>query len=266
MNFTAGNKMAASGIVALVIKGLGAVLSYAMFVAFAHLLAPEEYGRFAFGLNAGIIISAIAGLGFSTGILRYWPQYLVAGEVAKAKRVVLLGYVATASAGFIILAIAVFMSSLSWIATVVGTPSFVFTVAVLGGVIALGDFSTNLLRAQGSTFASMLPRDVLWRVATPAAAYLAWRFGAGLSGASALGIAAGVLVALTLWQGWHIRDNMNKVSNSSNDKLKTNKVITSLIPLWISGIIFAMIQQFDVVIVGSLLSKTEAGSYFAAQK
>ena len=27
-----------------------------------------------------------------------------------------------------------------------------------------------------------------------------------------------------------------------------------------------MIQQFDVVIVGSLLSKAEAGSYFAAQK
>ena len=266
MNSIAGKKIAASGIAALVIKGLGAVLSYAMFVAFAHLLAPEEYGRFAVGLNAGIIISAIAGVGFSTGILRYWPQYLVAGEVAKAKRVVLQGYVATALAGLVILAIAVLISSFTWIANVVGTPGFVLTVAVLGSVIALGDLSTNLLRAQGSTFVSMLPRDVLWRVAAPAVAYLAWRFGEGLSGASALGIAAGVLAALTLWQGWHIRDNMNKVSNSFSDNLKTNKVIASLIPLWIAGIIFAMIQQFDVVIVGSLLSKTEAGSYFAAQK
>jgi O-antigen/teichoic acid export membrane protein len=76
------------GLIALVIKVAGAGLSYAMFVALAHLLAPEEYGRFAFGLNLAIIFAAIGGVGFSVGIMRYWPKYLVEKDYAGAKGVV----------------------------------------------------------------------------------------------------------------------------------------------------------------------------------
>ncbi len=71
MSAVAEKKLAVAGLSALFIKGLGAVLSYAMVVAFAHILDADEYGRFAFGMNAAIIISADVGLGFATGIMRY---------------------------------------------------------------------------------------------------------------------------------------------------------------------------------------------------
>ena len=242
------------------------MLSYAMVVVFAHLLSAEEYGRFAFGLNAAIIISAIAGLGFATGIMRYWPQYLVAGDKARAKGIAEFGYLSTFIASLAILVFVALISMVPLFAANIGTPSFMITVAVLGGIIAFGDYSTNLLRAQGSTLVSMLPRDVLWRAGTPAFAYVVWRFGAGLNGTVSLALAAAVLVLLTAWQALYIRSNTTAlVANNTGDR-GFFKLTPSLIPLWVAGIIFAMIQQFDVVIVGSLLSKAEAGSYFAAQK
>ena len=219
-----------------------------------------------YGLNAAIIISAIAGLGFATGIMRYWPQYLVAGDNARAKDTAQLGYIATLLASLSILIIVALISLVPAFATNIGPPSFMITVAVLGGVIAFGDYSTNLLRAQGSTFVSMLPRDVLWRVATPAVAYIVWRFGAGLNGTVSLALAAAVLVLLTAWQALHIRSNTTALTANKIGDRGFFKLMPSLIPLWAAGIVFAMIQQFDVVIVGSLLSKAEAGSYFAAQK
>ena len=266
MSFGTEKKLAVAGFSALFIKGLGAVLSYAMVVAFAHFLNADEYGRFAYGMNAAIIISAIVGLGFATGIMRYWPQHVVAGENVEARRVSQFGYVATASASVVVLAIAMILGSIPAVTANAGTSAFLITVALLGSIIAFGDYSTNLLRAQGSTLVSMLPRDILWRVTTPVAAFVVWRFGVGLSGTASLALAAFVLVLLTLWQAVHIQKNMKALTPITKSQQDFKALLPSLAPLWVAGIVFAMIQQFDVVIVGSLLSKTEAGSYFAAQK
>ena len=266
MSLGTEKKLAITGLTALLIKGLSAVLSYAMVVAFAHFLNADEYGQFAYGMNVAIIVSAVMSLGFATGILRYWPQHVVAGETACARGVAQFGFVAIATASVAILAITVLLGSMSVVAAKVGSLGFLVTVALLGSIIAFGDYSANLLRAQGSTLMSMLPRDVLWRVVTPATAFVVWRFGAGLSGTASLAIAAFVLVLLTLWQAVPIQRNINALSLNKNSQQNFKALRPSLAPLWVAGIIFAMIQQFDVVIVGSLLSKAEAGSYFSAQK
>ena len=266
MSLGAEKRLAVTGLSALFIKGLGAVISYAMVVSFAHFLDAAEFGRFASGMNAAIIISTVVGVGFATGIMRYWPLHVVAGENAWARRIAQFGYVITALASVVILAIAALLGSVPAVTANVGSSDFLITVAFLAAIIAFGDYSTNLLRAQGSTLVSMLPREILWRVTSPAVAFLVWRFGAGLSGTTSLAIAAVVLVLLTLWQAIHIRRNINALAPDNKGQQDFKTLLPSLAPLWVAGIIFAMIQQFDVVIVGSLLSKVEAGSYFAAQK
>jgi O-antigen/teichoic acid export membrane protein len=39
-----------------------------------------------------------------------------------------------------------------------------------------------------------------------------------------------------------------------------------LLPLWTASVVFALIQQADVLLVGGILGPQEAGAYFAAQK
>jgi O-antigen/teichoic acid export membrane protein len=75
-----------------------------------------------------------------------------------------------------------------------------------------------------------------------------------------------VLGALTYWQFTHIRKNMKSQLQPSATRAHFSEIRSSLLPLWASSVVFAMIQQFDVVVVGSLLGNAEAGAYFAAQK
>jgi O-antigen/teichoic acid export membrane protein len=250
------------GLISLVIKLAGAVLAYGMVVAFARLLSTDEYGRFAFGLNLAIIAAAIGGFGFSTGIMRYWPKYVVAKDGAGARGVVKLGYIACVLGGFAMISAALVVAGLSHAFSVVEF----LAIGLLGLVISLGDYSTNLLRAQGSTIVSMLPRDVLWRILSVIAAALVVWFGFVVSGPTALVICAVVLAALTLWQIMNVRTHMANELVGADNRNDWRDLRPSLLPLWASSVVFAMIQQFDVVIVGSLLGNADAGAYFAAQK
>ena len=266
MTLRSDQSIFASGVVSLLIKVFGAILSYAMIVAFAHLLSADDYGRFALGLNGAIIIAALVGWGFNTGVMRYWPQQVVAHNPALAKGTVELGYLITFLSSALLLILAVVLSSSLSSAFDVGSRGYVITVFFLGGMIAFADFSTNLLRAQGSILASMLPRDVFWRLATPAIAYVLSRQAVALDSTLSLVISAFVLAVLNIWQGTWIRFNVSAFAGSIKAKRDFRSLIPSLLPLWAAAVVYAMIQQFDVVIVGSLLSKADAGSYFAAQK
>jgi O-antigen/teichoic acid export membrane protein len=254
------------GLISLVIKLAGAVLAYGMIVAFAHLMTAEEYGRFAFGLNLAIIASTIAGIGFSTGIMRYWPKYTVAHDDAGAHGVVLLGYRACLTGGAAIIGAALFGSLIArGFNTNVQVTEYV-AIACLGFAICVGDFSTSLLRAQGSTVVSMLPRDVLWRIFSVLGAGVVFWFGIAISGPLALIVCAVALAFLTGWQVLTVKKTIAATLSSSESRNDWKVIRSSLLPLWASGIVFAMIQQFDVVIVGSLLGNANAGAYFAAQK
>ena len=257
--------LAKSGFISLVIKASGAVLSYVMVVAFARMLRPEEYGRFASGLNTAIILAAFTGVGFSTGILRYYPKYRVQGNLAAAKGAIWLGYRIIIGGGFIALALSILAWPLVMRSYGTETANFMVTVAALSVMTGLGDYSTNLLRAQGSVITSMLPRDILWRILAPIVAFDALTYQHGLSATQALLASVVVLFGLNIWQA-SVSARLTKSLATVAPDLKFSEVRSSLLPLWLALIVTAMIGQFDVVMVGSFLSKPDAGAYFAAQK
>jgi O-antigen/teichoic acid export membrane protein len=254
------------GLISLVIKVAGAALSYAMIVAFAHLLSPEDYGRFGFGLNLAIIAAAIGGMGTSTGIMRYWPKFMAEKNDAACRAVVNMGYRLSLLGG---IAVGVTALAGAAVADMLGYAidwrDFA-AIAALGLAIAFGDYATNLLRAQGSIVVSMMPRDVLWRVGSPVLAAILIFAGFKATGTLALLATMAVLVALVIWQNHHIRLRLAEQAGGNRGTWTGAGIWPSLLPLWASNVVFAMIQQFDVVIVGSLLGPAEAGAYFAAQK
>ena len=257
--------IAKSGLISLVIKAVGAILSYAMVVSFAHMLGPEEYGRFAAGLNTAIILAAFTGFGFSTGIMRYYPQFLVSGNVAGAKGVMRLGYISVLGSGLALLVLCQFIIPLITKVSGNDNAAYIATVAALSVMTGLGDYSTNLLRAQGKVVVSMLPRDVLWRVLAPLLAFEALIYQHGLNATQALLASVVVLFGLNIWQAL-VASRIATALGPAKPSVDFSKLRSSLWPLWLALIINAMIGQFDVVIVSAMLSKPEAGAYFAAQK
>jgi O-antigen/teichoic acid export membrane protein len=254
------------GLISLVIKLAGAVLAYGMVVAFAHLMSAEEYGRFAFGLNLAIVTAAVSGFGFSTGIMRYWPKYIVAEDQAGARGVVELGYRSFLLSCFVLIFIEIATSFVSSIFQIKSPVAEMAAIGCFGLIISLNDYSGNLLRAQGSVIISMLPREVLWRVFSVLSVSLLVWFGIAVSSLVALVICTIVLAVLTIWQIVNVRKYMVEKFSASGSRRDWNAIRNSIIPLWATGIVYAMIQQLDVIVVSAYTQPKEAGAYFAAQK
>jgi O-antigen/teichoic acid export membrane protein len=256
------NKLFGTGMVSLLIKISGAGLSYVMFVAFAHLLNAQDYGVFAFSFNLAVVVSAFAGFGYSTAIMRYWPKYLAQGKPEYAKGAIKMGSKLT----LLGIAIALIVGFIADRLSIAESERSYFVVAILASTFCMGDFAAGVLRAQNSVVASMLPRDVLWRVLAPLLAVAAVWSGYSLNSSFAVYICAFVLLALVFLQITVVQSNLKQNSvklPTVSDWANTRK---SLFPLWGAGIIFAMIQQMDVVVVGFLVNGSETGAYFAAQK
>lgn len=257
-----GHRFFGSGLISLLIKVAGAGLSYIMFVAFAHMLSPDQYGVFAFSFNLAIVIAAFIGFGYSTAILRYWPKFLAQGKPERAKGAVfmgswltLLGVICALLIGF----------GLDYFGGHYAMRNYL-SVATLAATFCIGDFAAGVLRAQNSVIGAMLPRDVIWRILAPLAALALIWLGFILNSTTAVYICALVLLALLIVQIILIKKGMEHSTGPVPAQLDWMSTRGSLLPLWGAGIVFAMIQQMDVVVVGTLLNGAETGAYFAAQK
>ena len=251
------------GIIALVIKLASAVLSYAMFVVLARVLSHAEYGKFAFSFNLGITLATVAGLGATTAIMRFWPQYTVTNRPDLARGVLKAGALwtlyASLATGLAIAATSPFVDRLF----PDGSTGHVIMAGLLVPAIALNEYASSALRAHGLTLWSLAPRDVFWRAAVPAfAALLAWR-GGTMDARGALLMAAGLLLSVTALQAIKCLRVFDLKGPSATDWPAWRSATA---PMWGAAILFAMVQQFDVVISGFFLTPAETGSYFAAQK
>lgn len=249
------------GVVSLSIKVASAALSYIMLVAFARLLSPAEFGVFGFALNAAIVLSALCTLGLPLAALRFWPAHLEQGEPQFAR-----GFAATAPqvlavSGFVACLIGVVMLGSPW-----GSDALPLVIAVFAAIIAFNEFFASLLRAQGHTAWALMPRDVIWRVLAPLAAFAVLYWKGMLTGATAILACTGVLAMLTGMQ-WLVSKRAT-VRIAGSTPVQTNWPLwrATLLPLAGASVLFAMVQQLDVVVVGALLGPAEAGPYFAAQK
>src|ERR1700712_850714 len=180
-------------LVSLFIKVATAGLTYIMYVIFSRLMGITEYGYFAFGLALATILAIGANFGQQTAILRYWPEAMVAGRPEHA-------LVALRSGGAITL-IASGVLVVALVAVAAGTSVFdhgpvahLYAAAALILPLALAEYWSSALRAQGSVWTGLSPRDLIWRSVLPLAVVaLYYGFGVTLSGWAALLLTAAVL-------------------------------------------------------------------------
>ncbi|MEP7173168.1 MAG: polysaccharide biosynthesis C-terminal domain-containing protein [Aestuariivirga sp.] len=264
LNDTVLRSVIAHGTSALLIKLAAAALSFLMFVVIANSMSPSEYGKFAFGFSLAIALSTIAGLGLGTAVLRFLPQYAGTGEHGLAR-----GFILAAGTASIIVPV------LTGVALALGIKiytrywpgsdlDFIFMAALLIPVMTASEFVACALRAQGLTIASMAPRDIVWRAAVAGLAFLAIHFGFQLDSGGMLLLASLALLAILIGQLFYARFSMGQVIVGRSSQQDYPLWIKTLLPMWGAASLYALVQQFDVVILGLFLSPEDSGSYFAA--
>jgi O-antigen/teichoic acid export membrane protein len=248
----------------LMLKVASAALSYIMFVVLANLLTGAEFGRFAFGFSLAITLGTIAGLGLATSILRFLPQYAASGDTAGGHGFIRWSTAITCLAALCLWAL---VTIASWAIEALSPGldlSYLRAAALLVLPFALAEHIANGLRAIGSTIAALAPRDVLWRAAVPLAAILLAAAGYSLDGTRALLLAAVLIAALLALQAAYAYSRYRVAYASAKPRFETRMWIAATLPMWGAATLYALVQQFDVVVLGIFMSPEEAGPYFAA--
>lgn len=252
------------GLLALVIKVGAAALSFIMFVVIARAMDEVEYGRFAMGFSLAITLSTIAGLGLGTAILRFHAQYTSHGNMPMAH-----GFIrSSALLTFLFpLAVALLVALGAWgygVLTPGQSIGFIIASTVLLPVMAWSEYAASALRAFGYTFNSMAPRDIVWRAIICVLAVLVIAQGFRPDAVQVLLAISALLLVIVLAQLGHAHSHLLPALREPAPTHDYPLWIRTGLPMWGAATLYALAQQFDVVVLGFFMSPADAGPYFAA--
>ena len=253
-------------LISLTIKVGTAGLTYLMFVVLSRALGEVPYGLFAFGFSLATMLSIGASMGQQTAILRFWPEEKVAGRPDRAQNAVKSGWAMVLVAGLGLSLLLVLVAGIwGWVDGNVWAYGHLFAAALLVLPMAGAEYGSSVLRAQGSVWSALVPRDIVWRIIVPAVIWSLYLQGAQLSGAAALSITALILVfalGIQFFIGSR-RGYMNGISFSGlNAYLKDRGVASK----WflVGTVVDSAALNVDIVLVGLLISSESSGIYFNA--
>lgn len=249
----------------LLIKVLTAGLTYATYVVMSRLMAPDEYGYFAFGLSLATVLAIGASMGQQTAILRYWPEEQVAGRADRAALALRAGGALTVLAGVVLsLALVVIGLALTNLAGV-SPVAHVYAAAALILPLALAEYLSSALRAQGSVWTALVPRDLVWRALLPLLVGGLFLVGITLSGGSALLLTAVVLGA-ALWLQFAIAKGRGYMISPGFAGFQEYWRERGGATRWflLGTVIDSAALNVDTILVGLFVAPESAGIYFNA--
>jgi O-antigen/teichoic acid export membrane protein len=250
-------------LVSLAIKMATAGLTYGMYVILSRLMGVTEYGYFAFGLSLATILAIGANYGQQTAILRYWPEEMVAGRPQKALEALRSGGAVTIIAG---LAVTAALLAVAAIGGGFGLHNgHIFAAALLILPLALAEYWSSALRAQGSVWTALTPRDIIWRLSVPLLVLGLWYLGVTLTGADALLLTASLLALALLLQFALARARHYEIAPGTaglrsywGEKGRPSR------SFFLGTVLDSAALNVDIIFVGLLVAPAAAGIYFNA--
>ena len=250
-------------LVSLVIKVATAGLTYGMYVILARLMGVVEYGYFAFGLSLATILAIGANYGQQTAILRYWPEEMVASRPQKALEALRSGGAVTILAG---LGISVLLLGVGAVSDGFGVPGgHLYAAATLILPLALAEYWSSALRAQGSVWTALTPRDIVWRLGLPLLVAALWYAGVTLTGAAALLLTSTVLGLSLVLQYILARARRYEIAAGTTglrDYWRDHG--TPSRSFFLGTVLDSAALNVDIIFVGLLVAPAAAGVYFNA--
>lgn len=250
----------------LAIKIATAGLTYLMFVALSRTMSTLEYGLFAFGFSLATILSIGASLGQQTAILRFWPEDNERGDHDAALIDIRAGWALTLISGSTI-AFALFLVVLVYGLILGDLAGQVHLMAAACLVLPLGaaEYGSSALRAQGSVWTALAPRDILWRLVLPLGVVVLFIAGITLAGWQALLLAALLLAAVLVLQGMMARLR-GYDSGAGLKGLRQYWQARGRASRWFlfGTIVDSAALNIDIVLIGLFIAAESAGLYFNA--
>ncbi|AEB12562.1 flippase [Marinithermus hydrothermalis] len=250
--------------IAFVLQASGTGLKYLTQVLLARWMGAAEYGVYAYAFTWANLLSVLATLGFTTGSLRFVPEYLakedwahLRGFIRRVRQLVLLAGLLLAAVG-------------GGILILLHSPQMNTTALLLGmalvPLLALVSVQREMVRGTRRIALAYAPPMVLQPVLVLVAAFLMLSSLGGLTGVAALSAFALALLIVLGVQGWGLVQTLPQEAVSMPPRYETARWWRVSFPLLLVSGSLIVLNQADILMIGIFLGPKEAGIYMAATK
>lgn len=235
-------------------------LAFAMFSLAARTMSPEAFGLFATWLCVAQIASVVGLVGQELVLVRFLNEYQVQSAKDLAKGVLLfcvgIAGAATMAAAAVIAAVGSLRGESALLILAVVAFMVVNSGLMLGSQIARA--LVSILMGEGN-------REFFWRILV-VLLLLAVLFSHGQIGPGEMFLLmAGAMLLGLIVQAWSIARALPSVHETAA-RYETRRWTASGLRFWLSSILEAANQYFDVILIYWMLDSVTAGIYFAASR
>lgn len=255
-------RTALAAFVAMSIKGVGALLTLAIFTLAARAMSADAFGELAVWFNAMSFLAVAAVFGQDTLIARHWGEYNGRGEADHARGAYRFGWRTTIVSGVIfvigVLVVAPFLNVAATPATLLAGVAYLFAQTLL-------HYSSHSSRVVIGFLVSETGREIIWRV-TLLAVVVQATFGNGLTPAQFFVAGAAGMALSLLFQSRAIWRKLSREPIRAVRQDDRGEWLKRGRDMWLSAIVEAASQYADVILIGYFASPAIAGDYFVAAR
>ena len=250
--------------IAFVIQATGTGLKYLTQILLARWMGASEYGIYAYAFTWANLLSVFATLGFTTGVLRFVPEYLakkdwvhLRGLIRRVRQIVFLaGIVLAAVSGLVLLSLR--------------SPQMDVSALLLGmglvPLLALTSVQTEIVRGtQRIALAYTLPMLLQPVLALGTAFFLLNVLGA-LTGVATIGASVFAVLAVLGIQSRGLIRVVPREALLASPSYETVRWLRVSFPLLLVSGSLIVLNQADILMIGIFIGPKEAGIYTAATK
>jgi O-antigen/teichoic acid export membrane protein len=243
----------------MLIQGFGALLAYVVQVVFARWLGPGGYGAFSIALAVTQGVAIVAAFGMPLGVLRFVPQYIASRDRAHLRG--LLRF----SLGLPVITGVSFGAVSGMVFRALGFPwAFALAIASLIPLTAVALVATDLVRSTSRVALAYLPHYIVRPLVMLTGGWIVVRRFADPS--AAVGVAAVAVMTIILVLVLFVRMVFRAHAASAEARSAPREWLRITVPLMLMSFVAYVVNQVDVIVVGSVLGLEHAGIYSAAQR
>ena len=252
--------------VALIIQVGGLFLTYLLQVVLARWMGRAEYGIYEYVIAWSLLLAIPAGLGLPRAVLRTISQYRIKQEWGLLRGVV---------RGSLLLTL---LSSLLVCLLVAGSilllnhyHSFVYAIPLLMGLgliplQALQQLQVETSRAVGDITLAYVPYQIMWPVLILSGGMIFLERHHSLMSLPMIVIAQLMLLVIVVFQLWLLRQKINTDIEPSPPIYAYRQWLGISLILLVQRAFFIILDQTDIIMVGSLIGPGATGVYNASVK
>jgi O-antigen/teichoic acid export membrane protein len=260
-------RTALASLVAMGIKGGGALMMIAVFTLAARAMAADEFGRLAVWFNAMAFLAVFATFGQETLIARSWGEFNGAGDPGLAWGAYAFGWRLTMISGAVVAAglviFAPFVNQSVAPITLYAIASCLFTQTLL-------HYSSHSTRVMVGFVVSEVNRELTWRLVL--LIVIIWSVlhqGLTLTEffcASTAGMTLSLFFQLAKVWRKHLEARDAGIRIREPEPAARAAWFTRARAMWISAIVESVSAYSDVMLIGYFVSPAVAGDYFVAAR